>query len=116
MHYPNTEQEHTMSDQAKSEPTALRDMPTLRTSTEITDVNRLVATCERLLRDREDAKLKEQSAYEAAQLAITDQFRSRAAAAMRERDDAMRALDKAHDTKMADIEHAITKLKAVRDA
>lgn len=100
----------------REEPTPLREMPTLRRSTDLTDVDRLLATGERLLRQQEDALLKLLSTYEQAQQVIGDQYRTRVAAAVRERDEQLRILAEQHETRVVTINRVIEKLTAMRDA
>jgi hypothetical protein len=80
------------------------------------DMEKLMATGERLLKSKIDEHLREVSAYEMQRLELIDSYRVRIERLRIEAEDQLRTLAKTHADKMNAIEHLIGKLKAMREA
>ena len=81
-----------------------------------TEIDRLLATGERLLKSQQERMLTEESDYQRRRVAMADQFRVHMERLRQDAEDQLRTLDSEHEAKMARMRNLIAKLKALREA
>jgi hypothetical protein len=80
------------------------------------DMDKLMATGNRLLREKLDEHLAATSAYERARGEMSDGYRVQMERLRMEADDKLRQLDQEHRVNIGKIEALIAKLKILREA
>ena len=81
-----------------------------------TEIERLLATGERLLRSQQERLLNEESKYQTMRIEIMDSYRVQLERIRQEAEDRLRVLDSEHNVRMSGIRNLIGKLKAMREA
>ena len=86
------------------------------TKPEPTDVERLLATGERLLRGQQERLITEESKYQEARTRIVNDYRMRMERLGLEAEEALLAMDRQHEARMSSIRKLVEKLNAMRGA
>jgi hypothetical protein len=83
---------------------------------EVSDMESLMNTGERLLRRQQDRLVQEKANYEEARVNLVNAYAAQLAKLERETADSAHRLLLEHNAKVGEIERLITKLKAMREA
>jgi hypothetical protein len=83
---------------------------------QVTDIERLMNTGERLLREQQDRLVGEKANYEEGRVNMLNAYAASLAKLERQTADALHRLQQDHQGRTAEIERLIVKLKALREA
>ena len=83
---------------------------------QVTDIERLMNTGERLLREQQNKLVGERANYEEGRVNMLNAYAANLAKLERDTADALHQLQQDHQGRVADIERLIAKLKALREA
>jgi hypothetical protein len=103
-----------MTDEEKID-NALKDINVV-SATRGTEVDMLLATGERLLRNQQDRLVGEKASYEAERTNMLNAYAANLAKLERDTADRLHQLQQEHQHRVSGIERLITKLKAMREA
>lgn len=81
-----------------------------------TEIDRLLATGERLLKSQQERMLAEESTYQHRRIQLADRFRVQMERLRQDAEDQLRTFNSEHEAKMARMRNLVAKLKALREA
>lgn len=100
-----------MTDQTSSEVQNIKD-----TAVSATEVERLLHTSERLLKNQQRRLVQERAAFETARTVVLNDYNAKVAQLEQNVREELTLMKRDHDIKVHDIERLIAKLTALREA